>query len=1182
MIEVFLSSTFIDLQDEREELTKKILPALNVLHMESFVPDGRKSQVIAIENLRRCDVAVFLISPYYGSLIKPGSCIIPDCKVKDCPRGGISYTHCEYRIAVFENKPRMVFMVEPTRRKPELSQKYADAEILYGALKKEIQHAEMAPEIHEINTDQYDRIISGLVSNIIRWYEEGRVTIKDFYGRGRELRELTERIGRNDRLLVHGVGGIGKTTLIQVALLLQAMLGRKIVAIGTNQSYLSGSGYSYFRSNTAITHQETKQREIISLYDLAEPFKVPEDILKAGKEGLIMYLLSRLKESDRLTFIDDFHLADPDVKELVRQVSSVIMAGKEDLPLGRQRIKLVGVTEGRRLDMVRGIASRLCKPVDDQTIAKIADLSDGHPVVMEILVSNYQDVNYDDIQRALQSEESTGEEFLQRTVKSILTSGALETLQQIAIINPDLETNLDDHALWNTFPEHNIKELTRKGLLAKQENNSQRYHITFQSIQQTIISGHENDGNYHNMALQYYKKKVNQDGKLNLDDAVEVYYHITKCTHNPVIVDRIIQLSKELSPRDYGFLRLVTVCEELIPHLDEKKKAIVFVVSGNLYSNLQQYENAERAFIKGLEIYEKLYAQNPEEYGDCVSGTKNNLGNLYRNTGRHRDAEQVFLEALEIRQKLADQNQTAYNGDMAVTKNSLGNLYSTTGRHGEAEQAYLSALEIYEKLETQNPGDHSSGLAMTQNNLGNLYSNTGRHGEAEQAYLSALEINKELDAKKPGARSSELAATQNNLGILYFKTGRHGDAERAFLAALKIRQQLAAQNPGAYSNDLSATQNNLGNLYRDTDRYRDAELVCLAALEVYEKLAAQNPGAYSGDLAATQSNLGILYFKTGRHGDAERAFLTALKIRQQLAAENPGAYIGDLASTQHNLGILYCKINSYRDAEPALLAALEIRQQLTAQNPEAYSGDLATTQISLGTLHSDTGRYGDAERAFLRTLEIYKKLAAQNPGAYSDDLATAQNSLGILYSKTGRHGDAERAFLAALDIRQRLVSQNPEAYSGELAMTQNCLGNLYMITGQSCDAERAFLDSLTIRQKLAAQNPGVYDSDLAATLDSLGILYNKNGQHVDAERAFLAALDIRQRLASQNPEAYSVELAMTQSNMGNLYSKTGRQGEAERALLAALEIFKKLATKSQEAYNQYVQLVENNLKKISK
>ena len=994
MLKVFLSSSFRDLQDERDELIKKISPSLDVVCMESFIPDGMQSQEVAIENLRGSDVAVFLISPYYGMLIK--SCLVSDCKDKDCPRGGISYTHCEYRFAVAENKPRMVYLIEPVTIKRELVKKYADSERRYNALKKEIQQVEMAPEVHEINTDQYDQITSGLAANIVKWYEEDRIQINDFYGRGRDLRELMEKIGRgNERVLVHGVGGIGKTTMIQVALLLQVMRGKHIFAIGPKQSYLSGSGYSYFHLSGAVTRQETQQPETISLYDLAEAFKVPGDILKTEKEKLAKHLLARLQERDRLTFIDDFHLADPDVKELVKQVASgIILASKEDTPLGRQSIELRGVTEGKRMDMVRGIASRLDKPVDDQTIGKIATLSEGHPVVMEILVNNYQDENFDNIQRALQSERLTGEEFLRRAVTSILSPGTLKTLQQIAIINPDLETNMDYHALWRTFPRQNIRELTRKSLLAKREGYSDRYRITFQSIQQTIGVGREKDRGYNEMAVSYYRNKQNQSGWMSSDDRVEILYHQLRYSFDPVMINRFLELCNELNPQDYGYRRLAAIGENLaLSFVNESGRASVLGILGGLYSNLCIYGEAELAHLAALEIFQKLAAQDPG----------------------------------------------AYNSYLATTQNNLGALYSNTGRHGEAERAHLVALELRQKLAAQNPEAYSKDLAGTQNNLGNLYRDTGRHGDAERAHLVALELRQKLAAQNPGTYSRDLAGTQDSLGALYSKTGRHGDAERAILAALEIYEKLAAQNPGAYNNYLAMTQNNLGVLYNDTGRHGEAELAHLAALEIFQNLAAQNPGAYNSYLAITHNNLGNLYSNTGRHGEAERAHLAALEIRQNLAAQDPGAYNNYLAITHNNLGDLYRDIGRHGDAERACLAALEIYEKLAAQNPGVYSRNLAVVQSNLGLLYRDTGRHGEAELAHLAALEIFQNLAAQDPGAYNSYLAMTQNNLGDLYRDIGRHEEAERAYLAALEIYEELATKYPEAYSRYVQTVKNNL-----------------------------------------------------------------------------------------------------------------------------------------------
>jgi tetratricopeptide (TPR) repeat protein len=1072
MLKVFLSSSFRDLQDEQGDLIKKISPALDVLSMERFIPDGSQSQTATIENLRGSDFAVFLISPYYGTLLEPGPCPVSDCKTKDCPHRNISYTHCEYRFAVAENKPRLVYLVEPVTIKPELARKYAYDESFYNAFKKEVQQVELTPGLHGINTDQYDQVASGLVDNIVRWYEEDRIKIKDFYGRGSELRELMERLDKgNERMLVHGAGDIGKTAMIQIALLLQAMRGKKIFALGSSQSYLCGSGYSYFPSSSAVNRQETQQPDTISLYDLAKAFKVSADILKAGKAELVKRLLVCLQEQDRLTFIDDFHLADPDPKELVQQVDgSIIIASKEDLPLDCQHIKLHGVAEEKRVDMVRGIASRLGNPVEDQKIAKIAAISGGYPVVVEILLNNCQNENFDDTQRSLQSEKSTEEEFLQQVVKSILSPEALETLQQMAIINPGLRTNLDYHALWYTFPKQNIEELIRKSLLAKRDGDSDCYRITYQSVQQIIAAEHKDDGICNEIAVSYYQNKLKPDGKVSPDDRVEILYHQLKCSCDPAMVNRIDELYKELNPQDYGYRRLAAVCEELIPHLDGANRVSVLGSSGNLYSGLCLYGQAERAYLAALEIRQKLDAQNPGVYNSDLAKTQNNLGVLYSNTGQHGDAEQAYLTALEIYGKLDAQNPGVSIEDLARVQNNLSVLCSNTGRHVDAERACLAALEIYKKLDAQNPGSDSSDLARAQSNLGAMYSKTGQHEKAEQAYLAALEIYEKLDAQNQGAYSRDCAKVQNCLGVLYTNTSRHVDAERAYLAALEIYKKLDAQNPGSDSSDLARAQSNLGVTYKITGQHEKAEQAYLAALEGYKELDAQNPGAHSSKLAMMQNCLGVLYSSTGRDEKAEQAYLAALEIYERLVAQNPEAHSRDLAKAQNNLGAVYCKTSRYGEAERVYLAALEIRQKLAGQNPGAYSSDLAMTQSHLGDLYSKIGRYEKAERACLAALEIYENLAAKSPKVHSSDLARAQSNLGAIYRISGRRGDA---------------AQNPEAYISDLAITQYNLGVSCRITRRYRDAEQAFLIALEIYEKLAIKYPEAYTEYVQAVKNSL-------------------------------------------------------------------------------------------------
>ncbi|GAG40386.1 unnamed protein product, partial [marine sediment metagenome] len=77
MLKVFISSTSRDLGIFRDKIFNQLDKTLEGIGMEHFIPKGITSQTSSIENLRKSDVVIFLISPYYGSLLE--NCAIDDC-----------------------------------------------------------------------------------------------------------------------------------------------------------------------------------------------------------------------------------------------------------------------------------------------------------------------------------------------------------------------------------------------------------------------------------------------------------------------------------------------------------------------------------------------------------------------------------------------------------------------------------------------------------------------------------------------------------------------------------------------------------------------------------------------------------------------------------------------------------------------------------------------------------------------------------------------------------------------------------------------------------------------------------------------------------------------------------------------------------------------------------------------
>ncbi len=122
-VKVFVSSTYGDLKEEREKLLQRLNRSVCAIGMERFIPNGDSPQEIALldENmgLKNCDAAIFLITPWYGSLLK--NCNIADC-TSSCPmhrkqtglkkQQKISYTNCEYNYARSKKIPYQPYLIE--------------------------------------------------------------------------------------------------------------------------------------------------------------------------------------------------------------------------------------------------------------------------------------------------------------------------------------------------------------------------------------------------------------------------------------------------------------------------------------------------------------------------------------------------------------------------------------------------------------------------------------------------------------------------------------------------------------------------------------------------------------------------------------------------------------------------------------------------------------------------------------------------------------------------------------------------------------------------------------------------------------------------------------------------------------------------------------------------------------
>ncbi|KIN06814.1 hypothetical protein OIDMADRAFT_173997 [Oidiodendron maius Zn] len=285
-------------------------------------------------------------------------------------------------------------------------------------------------------------------------------------------------------------------------------------------------------------------------------------------------------------------------------------------------------------------------------------------------------------------------------------------------------------------------------------------------------------------------------GLVNLDPSSQQQvgprgYSLYSCVHSWTV----FVLNKEW---DKSLARLALTCVALqVPGTDEKDwwllqrrllqhttRQSVFVVNGkldidgldwafyslgNLFTDQGKLAEAEKMYLQALQGKEE--ALGPDHL--LILDTVNNLGNLYTGQGKLAEAEKMYLQALQGYKEAFGPD----NISTLITVNNLGNLYTDQGKLAKAEKIYLQALQG--KEEALGP-DHSSTLDIV-NNLGNLYKSQGKLAEAEKMYLRALQGIEE--ALGPDHISTLL--TVSNLGLLYANQGKLAEAEKMYLRALQ-------------------------------------------------------------------------------------------------------------------------------------------------------------------------------------------------------------------------------------------------------------------------------------------------------------------------------------------------------------------------------------------------------------
>jgi hypothetical protein len=390
---VFVSSTYRDLKEEREKVIEAVEKVCKAIGMEKFLPDEKSTLEVCLGNLKKCDIYIGIIGLRYGS-------IVPENQLKEVEGKnyekykGLSFTHYEFRKAGELRIPRAVFIVNEETILKEVKDSISSANSLNEAMEKAKSSLKANELIAEVkasvspvyfsNLDELDEKVGNfLKERIPEWTLKGTLKIPGFYGREGELRELYEKIIDEKQVCsivnVFGIGGIGKTAFVEALLLLLSIKGYLVWEVRSAEG----------RETTFYTPENYKNGvlEFPNIRGLVQLLGIEV------KENIEDSLINWLNDNKVILFIDDFQKLESDFKDFINKAYNKLRNGKIIIASrGRANVRchlskeLLELEEESCKEMIRSELEKASFEPNEEVVNLIYEKIKGYPLAVKMLV----------------------------------------------------------------------------------------------------------------------------------------------------------------------------------------------------------------------------------------------------------------------------------------------------------------------------------------------------------------------------------------------------------------------------------------------------------------------------------------------------------------------------------------------------------------------------------------------------------------------------------------------------------------------------------------------------------------------------------------------------------------------------------------------------------------------------
>jgi tetratricopeptide (TPR) repeat protein len=379
------------------------------------------------------------------------------------------------------------------------------------------------------------------------------------------------------------------------------------------------------------------------------------------------------------------------------------------------------------------------------------------------------------------------------------------------------------------------------------------------------------------------------------------------------------------------------------------------------------------------------------------------IADFLGDAGRYKDSEALLRRSLAIR----EQARGVEHPDTLNSLTGLARMLQGKGDYKAAEPLYRGALRASARLLG---AEHPATLSVA-NNLADLLSDMGDYAAAEEMCSRVLEVRQRV----LGPEDPHTLTSLNNLASVRVRNGNYAAAESLFRGALDGRERvLGSDHPHTLG-----TMNNLADVLEQMGNYEETELLFRRALAAREQVL----GPDHPDTLGSMNNLALLL---GRKGDTSGAIALLQRAhaahRRTLGEEHPHTLI-----TMNNLALQLERAGDSAGAEMLYRQALEASERcLGSEHP-----DTLVCLRNLADMLQARGDYGSAEPFYRRALAASERVCGPE---HSDTLAIVCGLATVLVG-SGALSEGERLLRRALQLHEQLFGPDHPS-------TLACAGNL--------------------------------------------------------------------------------------------------------------------------------------------